>query len=94
MLRSAAVKFTQFEASNVFVCYKHLKNLAAGLRISTTALKTEELQRRVSHVCTHYNQLGNLMTNIDTYKWFYESARPSRPTDKLGPFRSLCVMPP
>jgi len=57
------------------------------LKISLTIHVDADLRHKVAYVYANYNKIGNLMTADETYKWFYVSARPVRPTDRLGPFR-------
>ena len=87
ILRSTYTRFKTYETTYIKVCYKYLKNLAVALKLLTIVLNKVELRDRILTIYSNFNNIRALKTDDVTYKWFYESARPTRPTDRLGIYR-------
>lgn len=74
-------------AENDVVCYAHWQKLAAKVGLQTKKLNKEALIQRLRFVYANRLRFDKVKTDINTYMYFWKSARPARPSDGLGIYR-------
>jgi hypothetical protein len=73
------------------VCFLHSKNIASAIGMQTRNLNTVTVKERLRsyHQAILDNTIGDLKTDKGTYAWFRMADRPSRPSDRLGPYKLM-----
>jgi hypothetical protein len=73
------------------VCFQHSKNIASVIGMQTRNLNATTVKERLRryHQAILDNAIGDLKTDKETYAWFRITARPSRPSDRLGPYKLM-----
>lgn len=83
----AAIRLLSTMVGFRHVCYKHMKSLAAHAGLMVKTLNHAELRERLQIVHEHRETLGALKTANETFRWFRRKHRPTRPSDRLGPYQ-------
>src|SRR5277367_4726204 len=78
----------QVDAGND-VCFQHSKNITSIIGMQTRSLNATTVKERLRryHQAILDNAIGDLKTDKETYAWFRMTDRPSRPSDRLGPYK-------
>jgi hypothetical protein len=73
------------------VCFQHSKAVASAVGLQTRMLNVATVKDRLRryHRAALQSAVGDLKVGKDTYAWFRLAARPSRPSDRLGPYRLM-----
>jgi len=73
------------------VCFHHSKSVASAIGLQTRNLNAVTVKQRLHryHRATLQNAVGDLKAGNDTYAWFRMADRPSRPSDRLGPYKLM-----
>jgi hypothetical protein len=73
------------------VCFQHTKNVASAVGMQTRNLNTTTARERLRryHQAILENAIGDLKAAQETYSWFRMADRPSRPSDRLGPYKLM-----
>ena len=73
------------------VCFHHSKSVASAIGMQTRNLNAVTVKQRLHryHRAILQNAVGDLKAGNDTYAWFRMADRPSRPSDRLGPYKLM-----
>jgi hypothetical protein len=73
------------------VCFQHSKNVASMIGLQTRSLNAITVRERLRryHEAILENAVGDLKAGQKTYVWFRMTDRPSRPSDRLGPYKLM-----
>jgi hypothetical protein len=73
------------------VCFQHSKSIASVVGMQTRNLNATTVKERLHHYHQAIldNAVGDLKTAKGTYAWFRMTDRPSRPSDRLGPYKLM-----
>ena len=73
------------------MCFQHSKIIASVIGIKTRYLNATTVKERLRryHQAILDNAVGDLKTAKGTYAWFRMTDRPSRPSDRLGPYKLM-----
>ena len=73
------------------VCFHHCKSVASAIGMQTRNLNAVTVKQRLYryHRAILQNAVGDLKAGNDTYAWFRMADRPSRPSDRLGPYKLM-----